>query len=383
MYWIYIKFENRKHQNNPKLKFNFEMGIKNLSKFVSTKYPNIIQSDSIDILTKNSPGKIAVDISQLLFRHKSGAIKQVVDNTFFHFNDGKWTDIDREEVKNIMSRYLKKFIRILREFKIEPLFVFDGKAPELKKKTREARQKVYDKSRENLEESRKKDDVIESVVVTVVDDTILKYDIIETDNIGIDDVSDEINDKDISNDKIIKEETTNEMKYRKSLKRFCFPTSEEIQMYRDILISEKCSIVQAEGEAEGVCCYFCKMDFVQGVYSNDFDLFAYGDVIMIKEININLPIPTMKYIYSDVLEQVLELDRNQMLEYCIMCGTDYNKNITGFSSVKCLELMKEYNSLDIICQNKEEFKEFNFIHVKELFLSKPKYKIIYLSDVYK
>ena len=82
---------------------------------------------------------------------------------------------------------------------------------------------------------------------------------------------------------------------------------------------------QAPVEAETTCADLCKRGFVDYVVSEDSDVLAYGAPFLITKINTSEDTCVIVN-YSAILNS-LEFTPEQFLDFCIMCGTDYNKNI--------------------------------------------------------
>lgn len=309
------------------------MGIKRLMSFVREQCSHCIITDNITVLSKDREfGKIAIDTSVLLFQYRYGAVNRVIQKTTFIF-DEKWNLLDEEEIRNGMMYLLENFINVLRHYNVEPIFVLDGKPPIEKKETQHERLEIYKKSKKVLKDKR-----------------------------TIENLED----------------------YKKTLKFCSHPTPEDKSAFIEKLKELDCTIFKGECEGEKLCYYLSKKDYVQAIYSTDTDLFAYGNSIMIENIDISQhSIPSITYIDSDSLEKYLGITRNQMLDYCIMCGTDYNKNIKNFSTKRCLILIKKYKNLETIVKEVEEFKDFDYQSIRNLFLSpveKKKIEKIHISS---
>ena len=89
-----------------------------------------------------------------------------------------------------------------------------------------------------------------------------------------------------------------------------------------------------------------------GVISEDSDVLAYGSNILLCDLNISNG--DCNVIYLPSLLKSLDMNYNQFIEFCVMCGTDYNTNIPGIGIIKCYELIKKYNSIENIfnCEEK-------------------------------
>lgn len=295
------------------------MGIKRLMSFIREHCSQCIVTDNISILSKDREfGKIAIDTSVLLFHHKYGAVNSTIKNTTFVFNE-KWNCLDEYAVRNKMVLLLENFINVLRHNNVEPIFVLDGKPPIEKKETQHERLETYKKTKKNLRDKRKIENLEE---------------------------------------------------YKRVLRCCSHPTPDDKEAYINKIKEMDCTLLKGECEGEKLCYYLSKKDYVQAVFSTDTDLFAYGDTIMIESIDINpYTTPTITYVDSEELEKYLGLTRDQMLDYCIMCGTDYNKNVKNFSTKRCLDIIKKYKNLETVVKRVDEFSDFDFQHIRDLFLS--------------
>ena len=83
---------------------------------------------------------------------------------------------------------------------------------------------------------------------------------------------------------------------------------------------------------------------VDAVLSEDTDILAYECPIFLSKLNISdETVVSIKY--NDCINE-LELTSDQFLDLCIMCGTDYNKNIPRIGSKKAFKLIKQYGSIE-------------------------------------
>ena len=119
------------------------------------------------------------------------------------------------------------------------------------------------------------------------------------------------------------------------------------------------------GEAEAVCCYLANKGYVNGVISNDSDVLAYDVDLFLYDIN---PFTESVVVYKklNVLNSV-NMTKETFLDFCIMCGTDYNTNIPRVGPVSSFLLLQEKKSIDNI--DREEKTILNHINVRNLFSS--------------
>ena len=123
-------------------------------------------------------------------------------------------------------------------------------------------------------------------------------------------------------------------------------------------------------EAECACAKLIKEGKADWVYSEDCDIFAHLCPFIIRSIQGN-------YITVIALETVLrklEMDKESFLNFCVMCGTDYNKNLPGLGPGKLFKIMRdeEYEMRKIVKNIKSKgrnFEDLNFTRTRQLFMS--------------
>jgi 5'-3' exonuclease len=83
---------------------------------------------------------------------------------------------------------------------------------------------------------------------------------------------------------------------------------------------------------------------------------------------------------NEVLKE-LDFNEEEMLDFCIMCGTDYNKNIKGVGPVKSYNLIKKYKNLDVIEKTEKiNISSLNYKIVRNLFSCSDLKKEIILEE---
>lgn len=123
---------------------------------------------------------------------------------------------------------------------------------------------------------------------------------------------------------------------------------------------------QAPLEAETTCADLCKRGLVDAVLSEDTDVMAYASPIFLSKIN-TYNDTCVRINYSKLL-QALELSSAEFLDLCIMCGTDYNKNIFRVGPEKAYKHIQTYSSIEEIGKNtKLDISILNHIRGRELF----------------
>ena len=122
---------------------------------------------------------------------------------------------------------------------------------------------------------------------------------------------------------------------------------------------------QAPMEAETTCSDLCKRGKVDFAITEDSDVFAYGCKFVFTKINTSTD-TCVCIKYDDILE-ALEFTPEQFLDFCIMCGTDYNKNMKNIGPEKSFKLLKQFHSIEGIEKSGMDVSILKYKRVRELF----------------
>jgi 5'-3' exonuclease len=63
----------------------------------------------------------------------------------------------------------------------------------------------------------------------------------------------------------------------------------------------------------------------------------------------------------------LELKSKEFLDFCIMCGTDYNKNIPKVGPETSFKLIKKHHSIEDVEKDGFDVSNLKFVRVRQLF----------------
>jgi 5'-3' exonuclease len=122
----------------------------------------------------------------------------------------------------------------------------------------------------------------------------------------------------------------------------------------------------APWEAEKTCAKLCIDGAVDAVLSEDTDVMAYNTPVFLSKIDTNKE-TCIRIRNRDLLEN-LNLNPEQFLDHCIMCGTDYNMNIPKIGSTKAYKYICDYGSIENIAEKTSlDISILNHIRVRELF----------------
>ena len=135
---------------------------------------------------------------------------------------------------------------------------------------------------------------------------------------------------------------------------------------RELFTILKVPFYTAPGEAEKMCSAMCISGFVSAVLSEDTDVMAYGAPIFLTKIDTSSD--TCVRITNSRLIESLSLNKKKFLDLCIMCGTDYNPNISKIGSKTAYKKVLQHGGIDeISLETSLDISVLNHVRVRELF----------------
>ncbi|KAG9460011.1 hypothetical protein H6P81_004519 [Aristolochia fimbriata] len=118
-------------------------------------------------------------------------------------------------------------------------------------------------------------------------------------------------------------------------------------------------IVEAPSEAEAQCAALCKSGKVYAVASEDMDSLTFGAPRFLRHLMdpSSKKVPVMEFEVAKILEE-LNINMDQFIDLCILCGCDYCDSIRGIGGQTALKLVRQYGSIESILENinKERFQ---------------------------
>jgi 5'-3' exonuclease len=309
------------------------MGIKNLSQFLKKR--EVYDTSDISILKYT---KLGIDTPMFLFKFKG------VTNP----NTNEW-----------LGCFIT-FIHFLRKYDIHPIFVFEGKAPPEKvpvqEERREIRQKMVDKTNTIEEDlnSYEKNGVITPLLEEVWNKT-------KRNNKSL------LTAKTLSKSKfieidVIREEIERRKRYEITV------TNEDIANLKELFDIMGVSWIQSCGEAEADCVSLFYDDVIDYIVSEDTDVLAYHSSSKLKELkvitNFNTSNLTFTTISKNKVLSTLNISSESFRDFCIMCGTDYNKNIFRVGTETAYKFILKYGNLEGIPL---DTSVLNYTRVREIF----------------
>lgn len=309
------------------------MGISNLNKFLRGKCPDVFEPIN---LTDLSYFKGAVDISLYVFKYKT------------IFGD-MWLNA------------LMSLLMCFRQNDIHVCFIYDTSAPEEKNEER-ARRKEHKEKIENrvMELSIALD---KAKLTGEIDPILIEFgESIATKNQktlpkSLLRVSKQV--------ELKTDLKTIEYEILRKQNQAIGVTKDDFVMSKRLLDMTGIPWFDAIAEAETTCSDLCIRNKVDVVFSEDTDVMCYGAPLFITKIN-TADNTAVLIKHTNVLEQ-LGLTKDQFTDFCIMCGTDYNKNIPKIGPEKAYKLIKEFINIDGIAASGIDVTILNHVRVREIF----------------
>jgi flap endonuclease-1 len=149
------------------------------------------------------------------------------------------------------------------------------------------------------------------------------------------------------------------------------------QSSRELLTHLGLPIVNAPSDGEAQAAYMCGKGDVWASASQDFDSILFGAVTLIRNMTTTgrRKVPGRDQ-YRDVKIELidcndflsgLEINREQLVDVCILMGTDFNEGISGIGPKKGLKLVKKYGDLEGVMNHLDTEIE-NYEEIRNIFL---------------
>lgn len=285
---------------------------------MGTKLADIIDAEPLT-LSDLSGKKLAVDAFNTIYSFLA-TIRQP-DGTPLSDRHGR--------VTSHLSGMFYRNINLL-ENGINPVYVFDGKSPELKsdevQRRREIRDAAYEEWKKAKEEGRIED-------------------------------------------------------ARKAGQASSRLTGPMIDESKELLKALGIPVIQAPSEGEAVAAQMAREGLVWASASQDNDSLLYNCPRMIRNLSISgrrRVSRSRKYKSIDpeliLLDQnlrLLEITREQLIDIAILVGTDYNDSVKGIGQKTALKLIKTHGNLEAIEADRGSKFDFPYNEIRDIFLNPP------------
>uniref|UniRef100_A0A671NP84 Flap endonuclease 1 n=1 Tax=Sinocyclocheilus anshuiensis TaxID=1608454 RepID=A0A671NP84_9TELE len=250
------------------------MGIHGLAKLIADHAPSSIKEQDI----KNYFGrKIAIDASMCIYQFLI-AVRQ--DGNVLQNEDGETTS-------HLMGMFYRT-IRML-EGGIKPVYVFDGKPPQLKSGELEKRDTFLTGEQENID---------------------------------------------------------------KFSKRLVKVTKQHNEECKKLLTLMGVPYIEAPCEAEASCAALVKSGKVYATATEDMDGLTFGTTVLLRHLTASeaKKLPIQEFHFSRILQE-MGVTHQQFIDLCILLGCDYCGTIKGIGPKRAIDLIKQHGSIEEILEN--------------------------------
>ncbi|CAK9801209.1 Flap endonuclease 1 [Anthophora quadrimaculata] len=283
------------------------MGILGLAKLIADISPNAIKEREL----KHYFGrKVAVDASMCLYQFLIAVRSE----------GAQLATVDGETTSHLMGIFYRT-IRLV-EQGIKPVYVFDGKPPDLKSGELNKRAERRDEAQKLLQAA---------------------------------------------------EEAGNVEDVEKFNRRLVKVTKQHAEEAKQLLQLMGVPYIDAPCEAEAQCAVLVKAGKVFATATEDMDALTFGCNVLLRRLTFSeaRKMPVQEFHFDKVLEG-LELSHNEFIDLCIMMGCDYTSSIKGVGPKRAIELIKTHKSLEKIIENLDTKKfsipeNWNYQQARKLF----------------
>ncbi|KAH9936186.1 PIN domain-like protein [Fomitopsis serialis] len=267
------------------------MGIKGLTSLLVEHAPKAITEHEIKTLFGR---KVAVDASMSIYQFLI-AVRQ---------KDGEMLTNDAGETTSHLMGFFYRTIRMV-ENGIKPLYVFDGKPPELKAGVLSKRLARREEAKEGAKKRKRQVRTAEDV--------------------------------------------------DRFARRTVKVTREHNEECRRLLGLMGIPIVIAPSEAEAQCAELARGGIVYAAGSEDMDTLTFSAPVLLRHLTFSEARKTpISEINLDKALEGLEMNMSQFIELCILLGCDYLEPIKGIGPKSALKLIREHGNLGAVIEHLKE-----------------------------
>lgn len=269
------------------------MGIKGLMKLISDHAACAIKEKPISSYLGSV---VAIDASMSLYQFliavRSG-------------NNGEVLTNDAGEVTSHLIGMFYRTIRMV-DHGIKPIYIFDGKAPVLKRGELDKRALRREEAEQELKNAQDGED----------------------------------------NDEVVRQ-----------TKRLVKVTSDHRDEAIRLLKLMGIPIVEAPSEAEAQCAELVKKDVAYGVATEDMDALTFGTKRLIRHLTMSeaRKLPIVEIDLQKCIEE-LNLSMQEFVDLCILCGCDYTASIRGIGPHTALKLIQTHKTIKAVLENIDKKK---------------------------
>ncbi|XP_013137890.1 PREDICTED: flap endonuclease 1 [Papilio polytes] len=284
------------------------MGILGLSKLIADIAPQAVKEMEI----KNYFGrKVAIDASMSLYQFLIAVRSE----------GAQLTSVDGETTSHLMGTFYRT-IRLV-ENGIKPVYVFDGKPPDMKSHQLNKRAERREEAEKELQKATDAGD---------------------------------------------------QASIEKFNRRLVKVTRQHGEEARELLKLMGVPVVEAPCEAEAQCAALVKAGKVYATATEDMDALTFGANVLLRHLTFSeaRKMPVQEFHLDQVLKG-LELNHTEFIDLCILLGCDYCGSIRGIGPKRAIELIKQHRSIEEVLHNIDTNKyqppeDWDYINARRLFV---------------
>lgn len=244
---------------------------------MGVKLKDIVEPDTITF--KDLEGRVvSIDAFNTLYQFLS-TIRQ---------RDGRPLTDENGNVTSHLSGILYRNSSMI-EKDIKPIYIFDGKAPELKSETQAKRREIRDEAEQIYKEALKEGDT---------------------------------------------------EKARKFAMRSSKLSPEIIESSKKLLTYMGIPYVEAKGEGEAQAAYLVANGDAYAVASQDYDCLLFGAKRVVRNLAVSSNLKSLEFYQLDKVLRQLDITREQLVDMGILIGTDFCEGLKGVGAKTALKLAR-------------------------------------------
>merc|ERR1719408_503882 len=148
-------------------------------------------------------------------------------------------------------------------------------------------------------------------------------------------------------------------------------TKEQNEEVKQLLRLMGVPVVEAPSEAEATCAALCRDGKVYGAATEDADCLTFGTKTLVRNLMAaeSQKRQILEVNLATALEQ-LNITMDQFIDFCILCGCDYTDTLKGVGPSTAIKLIVQHGSLEKVLENIEKEKippNFRYEVAREFF----------------
>ena len=306
------------------------MGIKNIKVILNQKCKIAINTRKLECYRGMTLG---IDLSIFLYK-------------YLYNNDDHLEGLTR-----LVLRLLKN--------QITPVFFFDGKPPKEKDETLQCRKEKRDfmnikKSliEQSMNIEKNNYDEFKNNILEFVENTNSSYIIDDFEIQGL---------FKKTNDELQKDS-------EKLIRKIIYVNQDHIDSSKKLFDLFGVKYIHQQCEAESLMAVLCKNGIIDGCITEDTDILPNGGYLFLR--NFNADKNTVdEYCLHGILTN-LNLNQDQFIDLCILCGCDYTTKIMGMGPITAYKLITKYGNIEEILSKNQKFTipdNFDYCKARDLF----------------